>query len=166
MDSVSVALPKNLLIIFISTLDKGHVEWESLSPSLAECQSKWLHNLDARLRDGESIRTVSSDLAQMSALQTMYGGDLQLSTRMLKHMAERMHFDIQSVVRLEERERMVTELVQNIVMTGSNILDREALQRRSLKILEECFVKRNLEPVSIAHYTRPGSSIKWPPQTN
>ena len=80
------------------------------------------------MRDGESIRTVSSDLAQMSALQTMYGGDLQLSTRMLKHMAERMHFDIQSVVRLEERERMVTELVQNIVMTGSNILDRKALQ--------------------------------------
>ena len=95
-----------------------------MSPSLAECQSKWLNNLDARLRDGESISTVSHDLAQLTGLQQMYGGDLQLATRMLKHMAERMHFDIQSVVRAEQKEAMVTMLVQNVVMTGSNILDR------------------------------------------
>ena len=100
------------------------VDWASISPSLAECQSKWLNNLDSRLRDGESIATVSSDLAQMSGLQQMYGGDLQLSSRMLKHMAERMHFDIQSVARPGQKEAMVTELVQNVVLTASNILDK------------------------------------------
>ena len=100
------------------------VDWASISPSLAECQSKWLNNLDSRLRDGESIATVSSDLAQMSGLQQMYGGDLQLSSRMLKHMAERMHFDIQSVARPGQKEVMVTELVQNVVLTASNILDK------------------------------------------
>lgn len=100
------------------------VHWASISPSLAECQSKWLNNLDSRLRDGESIATVSSDLAQMSGLQQMYGGDLQLSSRMLKHMAERMHFDIQSVARPGQKEAMVTELVQNVVLTASNILDK------------------------------------------
>ena len=100
------------------------VQWTTLSPSLAECQSRWLNNLDSRLRDGEAIALVSSDLAQMSGLQQMYGGDLQLSTRMLKHMAERMHFDIQSVASPSSRESMVTELVHNVVMTGSNVLDR------------------------------------------
>ena len=100
------------------------VEWEDISPSLAECQSKWLNNLDSRLRDGEAISSVSSDLAQMSGLQQMYGGDLQLASRMLKHMAERMHFDIQAVVGPGQREGLVTDLVQNVVMTASNILDK------------------------------------------
>lgn len=100
------------------------IEWATISPTLAECQSKWLNNLDSRLRDGEAISTVSGDLAQLSGLQAMYGGDLQLSTRMLKHMAERMHYDIQGTMDVQQRESMVTELVQNVVLTGSNILDR------------------------------------------
>ena len=99
-------------------------EWFSLSPTLSECQSKWLNNLDSRLRDGESIGTVSGDLAQLSGLQPMYGGDLRLATKMLKHMAERMNYDIQVVTEATERESMVTELVQNVVLTASNVLDR------------------------------------------
>merc|ERR1719411_898327 len=35
-----------------------------------------------------------------------------------------MHFDIQAVGDPKERERMVTELVQNVVLTASNILDK------------------------------------------
>jgi len=104
--------------------DDTSVTWASISPSLAECQSKWLNNLDSRLRDGEAIIRISDDLAQLSGLQAMYGGDLQLSTRMLKHMAERMHYDIQGPIDVEQRESMVTELVQNVALTGSNILDK------------------------------------------
>ena len=100
------------------------VSWASLSPSLAECQSRWLNTLDTRLREGEDITEISNDLAQLSGLQPLYGGDLQLSSRMLKHMAERMHFDIQAVADSAKRERMVTELVQNVVLTASNILDK------------------------------------------
>ena len=100
------------------------VSWATLSPSLAECQSRWLNTLDSRLREGEDINKISTDLAQLSGLQPLYGGDLQLSTRMLKHMAERMHFDIQAVGDARERERKVTELVENVVLTASNILDK------------------------------------------
>merc|ERR1711892_996330 len=39
-------------------------------------------------------------------------------------MAERMHYDIQGPIDVEQRESMVTELVQNVALTGSNILDR------------------------------------------
>ena len=79
---------------------RSPAEWSALSPSLAECESKWLNNLDARLRDGESISTVSGDLAQLSGLQPMYGGDLRLASKMLKHMAERMNYDIQVLLLL------------------------------------------------------------------
>ena len=100
------------------------MSWATISPSLAECQSRWLNTLDTRLREGEDITEISTDLAQLSGLQPLYGGDLQLSSRMLKHMAERMHFDIQAVAESAKRERMVTELVQNVVLTASNILDK------------------------------------------
>ena len=43
---------------------------------------------------------------------------------MLKHLAERMHFDIQSVADQDQQESLVTELVENVVLTGSNILDK------------------------------------------
>ena len=100
------------------------VGWATLSPSLAECQSRWLNTLDTRLREGEDITKISTDLGQMSGLQPLYGGDLQLSSRMLKHMAERMHFDIQAVSDQDQQERMVTDLVENVVLTASNILDK------------------------------------------
>jgi hypothetical protein len=111
-------------------------EWTGLSPSLVECQSKWLNNLDARLRDGESVATVSGDLAGLSGRQALYGGDLQLATKMLKHMAERMHYDVQGLSGgaeglaaggghdPDQQESLVTELVQNVVLAASNVLDR------------------------------------------
>ena len=62
------------------------------------------------------------------------------------------------------------------VTCSSKWVSRSELQRRSSKILEERSTKRllevgnlyqlfttlGLEPVSIIHYTRPGSSIKQP----
>ena len=39
-------------------------------------------------------------------------------------MAERMNFDIQAVSDEAQQERMVTQLVQNVVLTASNILDK------------------------------------------
>jgi hypothetical protein len=38
---------------------------------------------------------VSSVLAERSDGQILFGGDLPLAARMLKHMSERMHYDIQ-----------------------------------------------------------------------
>ena len=113
----------------------GGTTWSGPSPSLVECQSKWLNNLDARLRDGEAVATVSGDLAQLSGRQALYGGDLQLATKMLKHMAERMHYDVQGLGGgggvdaggggdPDHQESLVTELVQNVVLAASNVLDR------------------------------------------
>jgi hypothetical protein len=55
---------------------------------------------------------VSHSLAYYSGLEPMYGGDIALAARMLKHMAERTHYEIQRTPSLKEREVMVTELIQ------------------------------------------------------
>ena len=38
---------------------------------------------------------MSSILAEKTDSQILFGGDIPLAARMLKHMSERMHYDIQ-----------------------------------------------------------------------
>ncbi len=88
-------------------------------------------DLDRRLRGGSAspsanavAANVSRSLAYHSGLRPMYGGDVVDAARMLKHLAERMNYEMQRTPSLEERERMVTGLVQNVVRAGSNVVDR------------------------------------------
>ena len=104
-------------------------KWASQAPTFAECRSLWLGDLDARLRDGVPIANVSNSLAYYSGLEPMYGGDIALAAKMLKHMAERMHYEIQRTASLKARESMVTDLIQNVVRAASNVVDR--MNRRS-----------------------------------
>jgi latrophilin 1 len=113
-------------------------EWNIKGPSLAECRSLWLGELDSKLRGGlVSVGNVSNILAEKTSTQhtessnILYGGDLVLGARMLKHMAERMHYDLQRTVNLEAREAMVTDLVQNVVKTASNLISDSNHRRQS-----------------------------------
>ena len=106
------------------------VSWNSNGPTLAECRSLWLGELDSKLRSGlNSVSNVSKILAEKTAgigeNVGIFGGDLVLGARLLKHMAERMHYDLQRTVNLEAREAMVTDLVQNVVKTASNFISSD-----------------------------------------
>ena len=78
--------------------------WAVGSPSLQECVSIWLSDLDSKLRSGSlSVINASKTLAENSASQVLYGGDVVLAARMLKHMSERMRYDIQRTVDVSSR---------------------------------------------------------------
>ncbi len=79
---------------------RTRAEWEPRGPTLAECRSLWLGELDSKLRGGLiSVGNVSRILSEKTSEDAeagvLYGGDLVLGARMLKHMAERMHYDLQ-----------------------------------------------------------------------
>ncbi len=99
-------------------------EWAAQAPSLSECKSLWLGDLESRLREGGDVANISHALAYYSATQSMYGSDIVLAARMIKHMAERMSYDIQRASTLQARESMVTELMQNVARAASNLVDR------------------------------------------
>ena len=108
------------------------VHWSPKGPTLAECRSLWLGELDSKLRSGSlTVTNVSSEMAQNTHNSHIYGGDLVLGARMLKHMAERMHYDLQQTVNLGTRESMVTHLVQNVVKTASNLISDSEQIRQS-----------------------------------
>ena len=124
---------------------ESQVSWSTKGPTLAECRSTWIGDLDSKLRSGlVSVGNVSKILAEKTAQisndhenqadsnnNVLFGGDLILGARMLKQMAERMHYVIQRTVNLEAREALVTDLVQNVVKTASNMISDSADIRQS-----------------------------------
>lgn len=98
-------------------------QWYPATPDLSECRSIWLTNLESRVMEGDSLISISSDLSQVTSSKTLYGGDMMITTKIIKKMAQKMSEDIQTFGDLRQREAIVTELLHGVVRTGSNLLD-------------------------------------------
>lgn len=59
---------KLLFILFILFIfvGEGSAYWHGSTPDLSECRSVWLNSLEARVREGESLLSISNDLAQVT----------------------------------------------------------------------------------------------------
>ena len=69
--------------------------WFPSSPDLSECKSVWLTSLESRIGEGDSIISISNDLAQVTNSKTLYGGDMIAAARLLRQMALKMASDLQ-----------------------------------------------------------------------
>ncbi|XP_015596630.1 latrophilin Cirl isoform X3 [Cephus cinctus] len=99
--------------------------WYRETPDLSECRSVWLTSLENRVIDGDVILGISSDLSQVTNnSRVLYGGDMMITTKIIKNMAEKMAQDIRTYEDRRQREVSVTELLQGVVRTGSNLLDK------------------------------------------
>lgn len=98
-------------------------QWYPDSPDLSECRSVWLTSLESRVIEGDSLIAITSDLSQVTSSKTLYGGDMMITTKIIKKMAQKMSEDIQTFPDQRQREAIVTELLHGVVRTGSNLLD-------------------------------------------
>ncbi|XP_049705360.2 latrophilin Cirl isoform X4 [Helicoverpa armigera] len=104
-------------------------EWHGATPDLSECRSVWLNSLEARVREGESLLSISNDLAQVTSSKTLYGGDMMTTTSIMKKLAQRMSQNVQTFPDPRQREAIVTDMLLGVIKTGSNLL--EEAQRSS-----------------------------------
>ncbi|CAL7946106.1 unnamed protein product [Xylocopa violacea] len=99
--------------------------WHRDSPDLSECRSVWLTTLENRVTEGDVILGISRELSQVTNnSRGLYGGDMMITTKIIKNMAEKMAQDIRTYQDANQREVSVTELLQGVVRTGSNLLDK------------------------------------------
>ncbi|XP_071560390.1 latrophilin Cirl isoform X6 [Temnothorax nylanderi] len=99
--------------------------WHRDNPDLSECRSVWLTTLENRVTDGDVILGISRELSQVTNnSRGLYGGDMMITTKIIKNMAEKMALDIKTYQDPNQREVSVTELLQGVVRTGSNLLDK------------------------------------------
>ncbi|XP_075986920.1 calcium-independent receptor for alpha-latrotoxin isoform X4 [Anticarsia gemmatalis] len=98
-------------------------EWLGPTPDLSECRSVWLNSLEARVREGESLLSISNDLAQVTSSKTLYGGDMMTTTSIMKKLAQRMSQNVQTFPDPRQREAIVTDMLLGVIKTGSNLLE-------------------------------------------
>lgn len=120
-------------------------QWYPTTPDLSECRSVWLTSLESRVIEGDSLISITSDLSQVTSSKTLYGGDMMITTKIIKKMAQKMSEDIQTFPDQRQREAIVTELLHGVVRTGSNLLDSSQLPSwRDLSYKEQMRVATSL----------------------
>ncbi|XP_014479736.1 PREDICTED: latrophilin Cirl-like isoform X2 [Dinoponera quadriceps] len=102
--------------------------WHLDSPDLSECRSVWLTTLENRVSEGDVILGISRELSQVTNnSRGLYGGDMMITAKIIKNMAEKMALDIRTYQDPNQREVSVTELLQGVVRTSSNLLDKSQM---------------------------------------
>ncbi|XP_012280589.1 latrophilin Cirl isoform X2 [Orussus abietinus] len=102
--------------------------WYLETPDLSECRSAWLTSLEKRVNNGDTILSVSSELSQVTNnSQMLYGGDMMTTTTIIKNMAEKMAESIKTYQDPRQKEVSVSELLEGVVITGSNLLDKSQM---------------------------------------
>lgn len=103
---------------------------------LSECRSMWLSTLTSRAHTNDAVLAVAHDLASVTASRALYGGDVTATARLLNSLARRMANDVIDFPDVDQREAMVTELVNIAVATGSNLVGGQQAAWADLRPLE------------------------------
>lgn len=102
--------------------------WHPLTPDLTQCRSLWLNNLEVRVNQRDSsLISIANDLSEVTSSKTLYGGDMLVTTKIIQTMSEKMFHDKETFPVQRLREAMILELLQGVVKTGSNLLDKSQL---------------------------------------
>lgn len=102
--------------------------WDRDTPDLSECRSLWLTSFEKRIEDGDVILSINRDLSQVTNnSQILYGGDMKITMKIIQNMAVKLAQDIKTYQDSRQREVSVTELLQGVIKTGSNLLDEAQL---------------------------------------
>ena len=97
--------------------------WTYESPDLSECQAHLITRMDTRLRNGESVIKVATDLMSVLETRSLYGGDIMVISQLMQTLAHRLRQDLTEVNDYQQRESLVTELMENVQRTASSLLD-------------------------------------------
>jgi len=101
--------------------------WYLGAPDLSECQSHWLTRLEARLRKGEPVVELVTELAALAEERTLYGGDLGLITQLLQSLAHRARQELFSTPSQEEKERVTAVLATATLNVGNALLEEQEM---------------------------------------
>ncbi|XP_065206272.1 latrophilin Cirl-like [Planococcus citri] len=115
------------------------------TPDLSECRSVWLSSLENRISEGDSLPKVAGDLSQVTESKTLFGGDMILTAKIIRDMAQKMSKDVPTFPDRRQREAVVYDLLQNIARVGSNLLDISHQQSwKDLPAIEQMRIATNL----------------------
>ena len=102
-------------------------KWMTLRPDMSQCQSIWLRKIREKLYDRErqpSIVHLSNDMAHYAGASELYGGDILILLDTIETMTNKLRQDLEKIPTLEQRNAVITQVVQSIVKTSSIMIER------------------------------------------
>ena len=104
----------------------GH--WKGKSADLSQCKSEWLNQIIASLdtRDQQlSIVHLSNMMAEYVIRNQFHGGDILHLISIMERLIDALRVDLELIPTASQREAVITQVVQNIIKTGSVMLEEE-----------------------------------------
>ncbi|KAF2354530.1 GAIN domain N-terminal [Trinorchestia longiramus] len=89
---------------------------------LGECRSVWLSTLTSRAQGSDSVLAVVHDLSAVTAVRSLYGGDVTAAARLLTSLAKRMAMSLSHFPDTAQREALLTELLSTTLASASHLI--------------------------------------------
>lgn len=106
----------------------GIPQWFTKTPDLSGCKSVWLNSFDQRIQSGkEPLASITNDLVQVASSKALYGGDMMITTKIIKALTRKTAQDIQTFHDSRDREAFVTDMLKDVVNTSSYLIGNNAL---------------------------------------
>ena len=93
------------------------------SPDMSGCKSVAVDNLEAQVRKEDPETVLVSSLAYLTRTRSLYGGDLESTVGIMRTVASRLTYRLQSGRSFHNRESHVRQVVQDVLRSASNILE-------------------------------------------
>ncbi|XP_059091088.1 latrophilin Cirl-like isoform X2 [Tigriopus californicus] len=99
-------------------------QWVGVVPDLSDCKSNAMTNLESRVREEDPENVIVSALAKLTRT-SLYGGDLETASVIMRTMANRLQYLLQSQSSsFYKKEAYIQEVFQNILRSASNLVAR------------------------------------------
>jgi hypothetical protein len=100
--------------------------WEENSADLSQCTSEWLNKiiLDLEKRDQKlSVVHLSNIMAEYVTRNHFHGGDISHLINTMEKLVDALRLDLELIPTSSQRKAVITQVVQNIIKTGSVMID-------------------------------------------
>ena len=97
--------------------------WLGTQPDMSGCKSVAVDNLEAQVRKEDPETVLVSSLAYLTRTKSLYGGDLESTVAIMRTVASRLTFRLQSGGSFHNKESHVRQVVQDVLRSASNILE-------------------------------------------
>ncbi|XP_022245529.1 latrophilin Cirl-like isoform X2 [Limulus polyphemus] len=102
--------------------DEETVSWTPDQPNLNECKSIWVDNLRERMQGGDSITSITSEMALMTLSKVLFSKDVSHVVTIIKQTLSRAVDSMENFLDMWHRRQVFKELLESIVETVSNLL--------------------------------------------
>ncbi|XP_076306945.1 latrophilin Cirl-like isoform X2 [Tachypleus tridentatus] len=101
---------------------KETVRWTPEALKLNECKSVWVDNLRERMQGGDSITSITSEMALMTLTKVLFSKDVSHVATIIKQTLSRAVDSMENFLDRWHRRQVFKELLESIVETVSNLL--------------------------------------------